>query len=74
MKWTELNLFFGFLLEVCAFILVGILFSPFILLALLLLPFALLWAIFVGNGIKRYVISEFKREINYIQEVSDGIK
>jgi len=53
-------LFIGFVLEIGLFILVGFLLVPAVLIALTILPFAIIWAIYVGEGIKKQVLRELK--------------
>jgi hypothetical protein len=60
MVWNRFTLFLGFLLEISMFILVGFLLLPAILIALTILPIAILWAIHVGEGIKKQVIRELQ--------------
>ena len=53
-------LFVGFILEISLFILVGFLIIPALLIAAIILPIAVIWAIIVGEGIKKQVLKELQ--------------
>ena len=62
MKWNRFTLFLGFLLEISMFIFIGVLIVPLALFAAIMLPIAIIWAIIVGEGIKKQVLKELKNE------------
>jgi hypothetical protein len=64
MKWSRFTLFVGFLLEISLFILVGVLLIPAVLISLTILPIAIIWAIVVGEGIKKQVLKEIHEVID----------